>query len=189
MTENQQDDIEKHIEWGDPSVLTTETIDSKPYALYPKNETRCTVEFGNTGFEVHFDTEESVFNFTPQGSYYPEEVDAPKFASMLAVSLGELRRLAQSDEDQKRLGIDKFEKKEISAITNLRLAMALENLFSRSDQKDLARRTKNSPVLEKITINLEAFAKLPENDPLVVFLNKAAKRAENIQVTYPKIAR
>lgn len=176
-------DIENRIKLGE-SKQVTERLDSIPHLITTTSGYSKIVEFGNTGFDIHLDYDHNTFNFTPEDALYPEEEKAPKYASILGVSLLEFHKFLNDPKKISEFELDNIKFTRISAFTNSRLINAIQKLFSRSDVPNLTLASDEKGI---ILINLQGFKELGEEDPLIEYLHKVSERSKNLTVTYQKI--
>jgi len=161
----------------------TEKLDATPRLIPNYLGERKSVEFGNTGLVVHFGSGENVFDFVPEGSSYPEDSNAAKYASILCVSLFELHKFLNDTAVKPELDVSGVT--EILNPTNTRLVNAIKELLSRSDTQNLVEVDEGKHVVK---INLQNFKTINEEDPLMKYLSRVSERARNTMVTYDKDA-
>ncbi len=184
-------DIEARIKIGEMKKVE-EILDTTPYLGSSPSKEYKSIIFGNTGFQIRFDSEGNTFDFMPEGKDHiktndpASENNRSKYASILGSSLFGLHVLLNDQKKLLEFGIDGSRITSVYALTNERLIDAVVNLFSRSNIPDLAT---SNPEKTFVNINLQGFKELEEEDSLIKYLKRLSERTKDTTVTYDKFVR
>jgi len=162
-------------------VPVEQTLSTKPERFMSSY-----IKFGNSGFRVRFGNNGvNNFDFTPENKCLSIEGKGRKYALMLSASLLELHTLLNSPEKMNELGFGNPDLDKMSALTNKVFIDALKKLFSKSEVKNIVTDDGSGVV----AINFSKFKGLDVSDPLIKYLDRAAKMSEGMKVVYYESSR
>ncbi len=174
-------DISAMVKDGVVWEIEDQSLSGKAKARLDEKGGKFNLEVGNTGLNIILRKKEgSIFNFMPEGQQSRDPENTRKHTTMLGYGLFSLYQWL--GENKAKIEEDGFEAEDLvisSRKTTAQLINALEGLFTRFESEDIVEANREG---EEISIDLNKFAELDNNHPLVKYLEKWKERGKGMIV-------
>jgi len=181
MTDEIDRDIAAMIKDRPVQEIEDQLISGKVKAPLDEERGRLNFEVGNTGLNIILRKDQgSIFNFMPEGQQSHDPENTRKHITMLGYGLFSLYQwLGENKAEIKKRGLEAKDLVISSRKTTVQLINALEGLFKRFESEDIVDVNRQA---DEITIDLNKFAELDNNHPLVKYLEKWKERGKGMVV-------